>query len=55
MEDGPRFYRENSPDSSSATLRGLPDFPGVTRRPSNTAISSENRVSPSAKLPLVAC
>ena len=46
--------QKRSPDSGSGSLRGRPDLPGVTRRPSAAAISSAKRALPKAKLPLLA-
>ena len=48
MENGdrPYVYPNRSPDSGSASLRGRPDCPGLTRRPSSADISSLNRTPP---------
>ena len=51
---GTRFYSNKPADTGPVFLCGRPDFPGTTLRPMAVSMSVVNRVSPSAKLPLVA-
>lgn len=48
------YIRNRFSDSSSGTLRGRPDFPGVAGLPKTDDTWAAKRLLPSAKLPFVA-